>query len=94
MPIDVVDLYKKAEAESAKRKVGERGEKANEVQKIVEQIAAKVGKKKLQLAATYVVVREVMKERGEKIERTHFTQIMKNRFDVVKEDGRLYIIVK
>jgi len=93
MPIDVVELYKKAEEESAKRKVGSKG-KTEEVKKIVEQLAAKLGQKKLNLAATFKVVKEVMAERGEKIERTQFTQIMKSKFDVTKEDGRLYILIK
>jgi len=92
--LDIVELYKQAEAESLKRKVGEKGGKADEVKKIVEQIAAKVGRKKLQLAATFAVVKAVLAERGEKIERAYFTQIMKNRFEVTKEEGRLYIVVK
>ena len=94
MAVDIVKLYQEAEEASKNRKVSGT-KKKDEVLKIVEQIAKRVGKKKLVLAALYATVKAVMEERGEKLERTYFAQLMKKNYKVEKdENGRLFVVLE
>ena len=95
MAIDIVKLYKEAKEESMKRPMpGTASGKAERVRKLVKEIARKTGEKKLLLSAVYQAVRAALAQQNIKVERTYFQQVVKRSFKVVKENGRLYIVVE
>jgi len=95
LSINIVELYQEAKKESLERAApAQRGGKAEEVRKIVLEISRESGEKKLLAAAVYRVVKTIFEQRGEKLDRPYFTQIVKKKpFQLVTENGRQYIIV-
>lgn len=90
----MTELYKQLESESLSRVATGRTGKSAEVREKMMELFKQTGKNRILLAAAYQVIRKEFIERGEQLDRTQFSGIVKRSFKCEKdpETGRIWVM--